>query len=66
MFPNLRAEMARKNFTAQILSEKTLIPYSTLTPKLRGEKPITLGEAKKIKKALETEISIDELFDTEV
>ena len=62
MYPNLNAEMARRNLTALTLSQRTGIPYSTLTPKLSGKAPIKLAEAKEIKKALGTDMSIDDLF----
>lgn len=65
MYPNVKAEMARRNMTALTLSEKTGIPYSTLTPKLAGKTPITIKEAKLIKRELHTELPIDELFDDE-
>lgn len=65
MFPNLDAEMARRKMTALTLAQKTGIPYSTLTPKLAGKAPIKLSEAKAIKKALETDMSIDELFEVD-
>lgn len=62
MYPNLNAEMARRNMTALTLAQRTGIPYSTLTPKLAGKAPVKLSEAKEIKRALNTEMSIDELF----
>ena len=63
MYPNLNAEMARRNLTALTLSERTGIPYSTLIAKLAGKTPIKLIEAKAIKRALDTDMSIDELFE---
>ena len=64
MFPNVRAEMARRKLTVQGLSERTGIPYSTLAPKLRGDKPIKLDEAERIKAAINTEMPIEVLFST--
>lgn len=66
MYPNLKAEMARRGITASALSEKTEIPYSTLTPKLRGESPVTVREAQIIKAAIGTDLPLDELFSTEI
>lgn len=63
MYPNLNAEMARRNLTALTLAERTGIPYSTLTAKLAGKTSLKLSEAKAIKRALDTDMSIDELFD---
>jgi hypothetical protein len=50
--------------TTLTLSTMIDIPYSTLTAKLAGKAPIKLSEAKSIKKALGTDISIDELFES--
>lgn len=64
MFPNLNAEMARRNMTVNALSIKTGIPYSSLAPKLRGQRSIKVEEAVKIKDALETNLAIKTLFST--
>jgi transcriptional regulator with XRE-family HTH domain len=66
MYPNLKAEMARRGITASSLAEMTEIPYSTLAPKLRGERPITVREAQIIKTAIGTDVPLDLLFDTEI
>lgn len=65
MFPNLNAEMARRNMTVRSLSERTGIPYSTLAPKLRGEKPLKYKEAESIKAAIGTTLELEELFKEE-
>lgn len=65
MYKNLKAEMGRRDMTALALSEKTGIRYQTLTAKIAGASPITLGEAKSIRDAVAPEITIDELFDDE-
>lgn len=62
MYSNLKAEMARKNLTIVDLSEKTGIRYNTLAAKLKGKYPLTLPEAIAIKKTLEVDLSIEELF----
>lgn len=65
MYPNVRAEMARKNLTILALSEKTGIRYQTLTAKLKGDSELTLSDCRKIKSALETELPLEMLFDEE-
>jgi transcriptional regulator with XRE-family HTH domain len=63
MYPNLKAEMARKGVTVRDLSEMTGISYNTLAPKMRGDKPLKLTEALKIYKVLETDVSVPDLFE---
>lgn len=65
MFPNLDAEMARKKMTRGSLAKKIHKSPTTLSLKLNGKAPITLAECIEIKKALNTELSIDCLFSTE-
>lgn len=65
MLRNLKAEMVRRDMTALTLSEKTGIRYQTLTAKIAGASPITIKEARAIRDALETDLTIDELFDDE-
>lgn len=71
MYPNVKAELARKGFTLEKLSEemdkrgvKRTVP--TLSLKMSGRYDFTLNEAKLIKKIVGTELTIDELFETEV
>lgn len=66
MFPILRGELAKRGITIRNLSELTGIPYSTLTPKLRGEKPIAIDEARAIRDAIGAKMTIDRLFDVDV
>lgn len=63
MYPNLKAEMARKGVTVKDLSEITSISYNTLAPKIRGDKPLKLTEALRIYKALETDVNVLDLFE---
>lgn len=63
MFQTLKVEMVRQNKTMVDLSKDTGIRYQTLSEKLRGNSPITLKDAALIKKALHSEMSIDELFE---
>lgn len=62
MYKNLRIEMLKKEMTMADLSAKTGIKYQTLSVKMRGESQFTLQEAISIKKALESELSIEILF----
>lgn len=65
MFPNLRAEMARRNITTLGLSNECGIPNTTLSDKIKGKTKISLDEAIAIKKALGVEMSLEELFEKE-
>lgn len=63
MYPNLNAELARNNITIIMLADRTHIPYATLAPKIRGEKPIKLDEAKLIRDAIDKSLSLEYLFE---
>lgn len=70
MYPNFRAECARKKLTLEkIVEELRKRGYKTsvshLSQKLAGKYPITLAEAKDLKAIVETELSIEELFQVE-
>lgn len=65
MFPNVRAEMARQNMTLKMLAENLEITLSTLSGKLSGKYPVTLNEAKTIKKVLNVDLPLEVLFETE-
>ena len=62
MFPNLRAEMARKNVTVDMLASKLKRTKGTVSQKLNGKSPINLDEAEAIRDYLEPAMTIDELF----
>ena len=62
MFPNLRAEMARKGWTLVKLAQETGIPVSTLHDRLFGKTKLTLENAVAIKQALGLDLSLDYLF----
>lgn len=62
MYPNLRAEMARKNITGYELAEKIGITNGTFSTKFNGKSEFTLDEAFKIKGVLETDLTIEVLF----
>ena len=65
MFPNLDAEMARKEFTRGMLAEKINKTATTLSLKLNGKAPLTLAECVEIKNAVSPESTVDYLFATE-
>lgn len=62
MFPNLRAEMARKDINLSMLSELTNIPMQRLSYKLNGTRKLTLAEAVLIKDKLGIDMPLEELF----
>ena len=62
MFPNLRAEMARKNINALKLSAMCDIPNTTLSDKIKGKTKISLDDAIAIKKALGVDMDLEVLF----
>lgn len=62
MYPNLRAELARKDISIPRLAELTGIKTTTLYDKYSGRTAFTLEEAAKIRDVLDLEMSIDELF----
>ena len=65
MYPELNAAMARKKMSGIELSEKTNIRYNTLMLKLAGKSKIELGEAIAIKAAVESPLTVEELFTCE-
>ena len=66
MFPNLKAEMARRGLTVKGLAVLAGIPYSTLSQKLKGARGLSYDEALKIKTALGVSIPLEILFSKEV
>ncbi len=70
MNENLRAEIARKNMSLMDLVDEINkqgylerpMRYQTLSEKVRGNYPITVKEAIAIKKALQVEMPIEDLF----
>lgn len=68
MYPNLRAEIVRQGLTMEKVVEgiksQSDVPISVthFSLKMNGKYPFTLKEAKAIKKFLNTDLSIDELF----
>ena len=65
MFPNLRAELARRNLTYQDLANLTSIPVSTLSRKMQNGE-FTIPECRQICKAfLPDQFTLDYLFEVE-
>lgn len=63
MYRNAKAEMVRAGLTLEIVSKKMGINISTLSQKLNGKYPITLIEAKRFKKIVNSDLPIEELFE---
>lgn len=63
MYPNLNAERARRNISLANLADGLGLTVPTVSLKLNGKYPITLNEAKKIKKILAVDMPLDELFE---
>ena len=63
MYPNLKAEMARRNITLAKLAEALGITVGTLSLKLNGKYPITWHEAIKIKEFIGVDMPIEILFE---
>ena len=66
MYPNLKAEMSRRNLSIQRMAVLLKMPYNTLREKLRGERKLTFDEALRIKQALNLNIPLETLFSTEI
>ena len=66
MYPNLRAELARKDLSIPQLAELTGIKTTTLYDKYNGRSAFSLDEAVLIRDSLCLEMSIDDLFRKEV
>ena len=54
--------MARKNIKILDLADKTGIGYQTLTLKFKGDSDFKLSEAIAVKVALESKLTLEELF----
>ena len=68
MYPNLKAEMARKNITIRSLHKILLesgvkISLSQLSVKLSGKYELTLPEANAIRTAINVDIPLEILFE---
>ena len=65
MYPNLRAEMARKGVTMTDIAEVLGIRLATLSHRMNGKSGFYYDETVKIKKYLDVEMPLEELFKTE-
>lgn len=65
IYPNLRAEIARKGWTLQQLADAIQIKAETLKKKLQGYSDLKLSEARKIKEVLGVDIPLEILFEKE-
>ena len=63
MYPNIKAELARKDMTMVDLSNATGIRYQTLVSKLKGNYQVTIPEAISIKQALRVDMPLEVLFE---
>lgn len=62
VYPNVIKEMNKANLTTAELSERAEVDPQALEEALRGEKTLMFGEAVRIKKALKSELSMEDLF----
>ena len=62
MYPTLNAEIARLGMSKKTFSKKCDIPYSTFLNKINGDAPFTFNECIRVKKALNTNLTVAEIF----
>lgn len=65
MYPNLRAEMGRKNVDLSTLAEALGITLQTVSRKFNGKNDWTYHEAVAVKNYLSVDIPLEELFEEE-
>lgn len=67
MFPEVRAEMARRKITLFMIASDPRInkSVSTVSKMLSGEAPITVGEAVAIKAILRSDLPLEKLFESD-
>lgn len=61
-FPVLEAEMRARNLSVRKMLMRTDLKYSTMIVKLRTGEKVSVDEAMDIKRALNTDKHVDELF----
>lgn len=64
MFPNLKAEMARKNIKCAAVAEILNLSYDSVINKLNGKTDFTRAEVFKIRDTYFPSLSLDYLFKT--
>lgn len=62
MYPNLRAEMARRNLTVEKMAELCGVNYSAFSQILNGKRQLTWKMALRIKSILGVDIPLEVLF----
>lgn len=65
MYPNLRAEMARRRVTGNDLANVLNIRPATFSEKMNGKSEFTFAEAQIIKAYLDTALPLEVLFEKE-
>lgn len=65
MYPNLRAEMARKNIKSVVVAETLGISYDTMSNKMNGKSDFTRTEIFKIRDEFFPDLTLEYLFETE-
>lgn len=65
MFPNLKAEMARKGVTMSDLAKRIDVTLPTLSNKMAGKYQFTLREITEIKRILKVDIPLEILFEVD-
>ncbi len=63
MFPNLEAELKRRDISRNKLAEDLGIAVSTVYARLSGKSPMPVAFAKRIKRTYEINVPMDELFE---
>lgn len=63
MFPNLKAEMARRGMGIKDLADLIYVSYSTLWMWMNGKREISLKMAIRVRDALGLDMSVEELFE---
>ena len=64
MFPNLRAELARKNITGRTLAKALNITNDSVSNKMNGKTEFTRAEIFKIRDEFFSDLNLDYLFET--
>ena len=63
VYLRLMAEMYLRGFDSRLMAEKIGVHYGTLRRKLRGQSPLQLEEAMRMKEALQCKLPLEKLFD---
>ena len=64
MYPNLKAELARRGISLGTLSESLGIHRTTMSLKLSGKSSLTLAEAVRIRDIIDSGLSLEYLYET--